>query len=261
MKTFIKYFSVSVFVILLLLCSLRIQKRYQYAKAHDLVMSKIRISSNDSLKVFLIGDSWAYLHKDYDSLFCSMIIKKGIPCRVISKGYSGANSKELYQHMFTSDFSFLIDNPSYCVIIVGINDAVEKMGKDFYSYHYILILKQLLKMGIMPVVLEIPEVNYRAIANRKPWTNRIRYILSSLLTGSELYSFTSYKTAIINAIRQEKLQNNIVYIGADSWNPKGYHDSRGLYMLDETHLNAKGYEVMDSCIVSEILKDIWKRKK
>jgi hypothetical protein len=52
------------------------------------------------------------------------------------------------------------------------------------------------------------------------------------------------------------MQSSIIYISADSWNAAGYQDKRGLYLSDEIHLNAKGYAVLDSCIASEILKDI-----
>ena len=130
------------------------------------------------------------------------------------------------------------------------------MGKDYYVHHYMLILQQLLDLRIKPVVLEMPEVNYRAIAGREPWTMRLRHALSTLMTGSELYGFDSYKTGLIKAIKKANLQKRVVYISADTWNPDGYRDSRELYMPDETHLNSMGYGVLDSCIVAAILKDI-----
>jgi len=256
MKTFFLYFSVFFFVVLLLLCSLRLQKRYQYAETHDLIMTKGETSRNDSLKVLFIGDSWAYLHQNYDSQFCSMIIKKGFPCRVISKGYSGANSKEIYQHMYTSCMPLLIDNPTYCVIIVGINDAVAKLGKDFYSYHYILILQQLLRMGIKPVVLEIPDVNYRAVADRESPIMRLHHCLSSFLTDSELYGFNSYRENLKKSIVEAGINRRIVYVKSDSWNTGGYKDSDSLFLPDEVHLNALGYYKLDSCIASIIIKDL-----
>lgn len=76
------------------------------------------------------------------------------------------------------------------------------------------------------------------------------------MTGSELYGFDSYKTALVSAIKTADMQNRILYIPAGLWNPEGYQDPRGLYMTDETHLNAMGYEVLDSCIAAVILKDI-----
>ena len=124
-----------------------------------------------------------------------------------------------------------------------------------------LILQQLLELNIKPVVLEMPEVNYRAIAGREPWTMRLRHALSSMMTGSELYGFDSYKTGLIKAIKKANLQKRIVYISADTWNPDGYWDSRELYLPDETHLNERGCEVLDSCIAAAILKDIGEKNK
>ena len=153
-----------------------------------------------------------------------------------------------------------MERPKYCVVSAGINDAVAKLGKEYYVHHYMLILQQLLELGIKPVVLEMPEVNYRAVAGRESWTMRIRHILSSLMTGSELYGFDSYKVALVQTIKKVDMRGRIIYISADSWNAAGYQDKRGLYLSDEIHLNAKGYEVLDSCIASEILKDIKKKQ-
>ena len=260
MKTFVKYISVIIAVLLLLLGSLRLHSYYCLAKSQELIMDSIVNSPSDTLKVAFIGDSWAVYQHPYDSLLFSMLSNDGRIISVTSKGNVGAKSKEIYERMFSTTKPILMERPEYCMISAGINDAVAKLGKEYYVHHYMLILQQLLELGIKPVVLEMPEVNYRAVAGREPWTMRIRHILSSLMTGSELYGFDSYKVALIQAIKKADMQSRVIYIGADSWNADGYLDNRGLYMEDETHLNAKGYEVLDSCIASEILKDIKKEQ-
>ena len=53
MKALVTYFSVAVFVVLLLLCSLRLQKRYQYAKPQELSINEIKTYSKDSLIILL----------------------------------------------------------------------------------------------------------------------------------------------------------------------------------------------------------------
>ena len=175
-------------------------------------------------------------------------------------GYVGAKSKSIYMQLYTTPPPLLEKCPDYCMISAGINDAVAKMGNDYYVHHYMLILQQLLLLNIKPVVLEIPDVNYHAIAGREPWTMRMRHYISSLITGSEMYGFDSYREALVSAIKKADMQKRIVYISADLWNPDGYQDSRGLYLSDETHLDAKGYAVLDSCIVSAILKDLKKKQ-
>lgn len=258
MKTFVIYFSVAITVLLLCLGSIRLHPYYHLTEKQIMIKEKIASDKSDTLKMAIIGDSWAAYHHDYDKKLESMFHSKGLPARVVSIGNVGAKSKEIYQRLYTTTKPMLLEHPDYCIVSAGINDAVAKMGKDYYVHHYMLILQQLLDLKIKPVVLEMPEVNYRAIAGRERWTMRLRHVLSSLMTDSELYGFESYKTALTNAIKNAGLQNHIVHISADLWDPDGYRDSRGLYSSDETHLNAKGYEVLDSCIASEILKNIWK---
>ena len=261
MKTFIIYFAAAITVLLLCLGSLRLHSYYHLAKKQMLITEKMTRVSDDTLKIAFIGDSWAAYHHDYDMELGSMFNAHGQPSHVLSIGNVGAKSKEIYQRMYSSTKPILLKQPDYCVVSAGINDAVAKMGKDYYVHHYMLILQQLLDLKIKPVVLEMPEVNYRAIAGRERWTMRLRHVLSSVITDSELYGFESYKTALTNAIKNAGLQNHIVHISADLWDPDGYRDSRGLYSSDETHLNAKGYEVLDSCIASEITKDLLKNSK
>lgn len=260
MKTFIKYTSVFIAILLLLIGSLRLHPYYRLAKSQELIMDSIFKSPSDTLKIVFIGDSWAAYQHPYDSLLFSMFSNDGRIISVTSKGNVGAKSHEIYERMFSTTKPILMERPEYCVISAGINDAVAKLGKEYYVHHYMLILQQLLELGIRPVVLEMPEVNYCAIAGREPWTMRLHHILSALMTGSELYDFDSYKVALIQAIKKADMQSRIIYIGVDSWNAAGYQDKRCLYLSDETHLNAKGYEVLDSCIASEILKDIKKKQ-
>lgn len=255
MKNFIIYVSVIITVVLLLVGALRLHPYYHLAKKQNMIKETMSNISSDTLRIAFIGDSWAAYHHDYDMELESLFIEKGLPSRVISIGNVGAKSREIYQRMYSTTKPVLLEHPDYCILSTGINDAVAKMGKDYYVHHYMLILQQLLDLDIKPVVLEMPEVNYRAIAGREPWTMRLRHILSSMMTGSELYGFDSYKSALVSAIKKPDMQNRILYISADSWNPEGYQDPRGLYMTDETHLNAKGYEVLDSCIASAILKN------
>jgi len=243
----------------LLLGGIRCHSYYQFAANNEMIYNGSS-SKNDTFKVAFIGDSWAAYHVANDTYLQSFLSDFGEPVLVKSKGNVGAKSKEIYERLFTTTKPLLEWHPDYCVISAGINDAVAKIGKDYYVHHYMLILQQLVDMGIKPVVLEMPEVNYRAIASREPWTMRMRHLLSSLVTDSELDGFVSYKTALMSAIRMAGLQSCIVYVSANSWNTDGFRDVRNLYLSDETHLNARGYEVLDSCISSEILKDIWKKQ-
>ena len=117
------------------------------------------------------------------------------------------------------------------------------------------MLQQLLKMGIKPVVIEIPDVNYHAIASRESRFIRISHFLSSIVTDSELYNFHSYRENLKKAIKEASLDKRIVYVRSDAWNAEGYKDSNDLYLPDEVHLNPYGYYKLDSCMASIILND------
>ena len=51
------------------------------------------------------------------------------------------------------------------------------------------------------------------------------------------------------------LFRRVLYVGRETWNPIGYMDPRDLYLDDAVHLNQKGYQVLDSCLASQILED------
>lgn len=255
MNVWITYLSILITVIVLLLCSIRIHPYYQYSQYQDIVLSPSP-AKTDTLRIAFIGDSWAEYHHPYDSHLYSMIGGGGRLVSVRSKGNVGAKSKGIYERLFTSTRPILMWRPHYCIISAGINDAVAKLGEDNYIHHYQLILRQLIQLGIRPVVLEVPDVNYRAIASRESWTMRLHHTLSSFLTGSKMYNFDSYRTSLKNAIDDLVRGGKVVYVPADAWNPMGYLDNRRLYESDETHLNPLGYHLLDSCIASVILRDM-----
>lgn len=238
---------------------LRLYDYYQYAEERPISWS-FNKHSDDTLRVAFIGDSWAAYHASSDTLLQSLLSGDRRPASVTSLGNVGAKSKEIYQRFFTTSLPLLMQQPDYCVLSAGINDAVAKMGSGYYVHHYLLMIRLLLQAGIKPVVLEMPEVNYRAIAEREGWLMRIHHRISALMTGSEMYSFDAYRRDLWHALVENGLQDSVSFVKADAWNPDGYRDGRCLYRADETHLNALGYQKLDSCIAS-ILKAKKVKKK
>lgn len=246
--------TIVVAVMALILGGLRCHPYYQYTK-----IKCVRIPEKpllyDSLRVAFIGDSWANYHHDFDTVLQNLLVKDSLVIAVKSRGNVGAKSKEIYERLSSTTKSILEWHPDYCIISAGINDTVAKLGPDFYVYHYSLIIRQFLNVGVKPIVLEMPEVNYRAIVNRESVFMRIRHSISAFITDSEMYSFSQYRTALSSFITSNGLNDSILYISAESWNPMGFRDKRKLYLPDETHLNAKGYHLLDSCLASEIIMD------
>ena len=146
-------------------------------------------------------------------------------------------------------------SPDYAIVSAGINDAVAKMGTGYYCHHYRLIIKELLSAGIKPIILDMPQVDYKAVYQRESMIARIRHHISSFVTNTPFWTFDEYREALKSLISQGEIKKRLIYIPASEWNPEGYMDSRMLYKEDHVHLNENGYYLLDSCITSHIYKD------
>lgn len=260
-KNRILWTSISLFLFFCILYTGNIIKEY-YSHAEETKTQKpTKTHEGDSLIVIFIGDSWASYHSRYDHhLKRCLETKVKIPTKVFSKGTVGAKTKFIYTAMHddspTGTKELIGLPPDYAIISAGINDAVAKMGTENYCHHYSLIIKRLLSAGIKPIIIDMPQVDYRAIYQRESWVARIRHRISAWYTGAPLWSFEYYHTALQSLINQYETNKPLIYIPASEWNPEGYKDSRHLYLEDNVHLNEKGYFLLDSCITSKIYHDI-----
>ena len=232
---------------------------YSYAK-DTVSWHNISQKNNDSLIVIFIGDSWAAYHSQFDQHLKTCIeTKVNKPTNVISKGTVGAKTKTIYAKMHAdspSGTKELINlSPDYAIISAGINDAVAKMGPENYCHHYNLIIKELLVAGIKPIIIDMPQVDYKAVYERESFIAKIRHHISSWITDAPFWTFHEYQVALQSLIHQDKLKSQVIYIPASDWNSDGYADSRILYKEDHVHLNEKGYFFLDSCITSYIYED------
>jgi hypothetical protein len=236
--------------------------RDYYSHAEETISKPTNITLyHDTITVIFIGDSWAAYHSQFDQHLKICIESKiNKPTKVISKGTVGAKTKTIYAKMHAdspSGTSGLINLfPDYAIISAGINDAVAKMGTANYCHHYQLIIKELLSAGIKPIIIDMPQVDYRAVYQRESMTAKIRHHISSWYTGAPFWTFDEYREALQLLISQGEIKKQLIYIPASEWNPEGYMDSRILYKDDHVHLNEKGYNLLDSCIASYIYKDL-----
>ena len=227
----------------------------------NITRHSITSRNKDTLIVVFIGDSWAAYHSQFDQHLKTCIeTKVKRPTKVISKGIVGAKTRTIYAEMHTYSPSAtrkLIElSPDYAIVSAGINDAVAKMGTTNYCHHYHLIIKDFLSAGIKPIIIDMPQVDYRAIYQRETMIAKIRHHISRWLTGAPLWTFDNYRTALLSLISQNRIKDHLIYIPATDWNSEGYMDSRMLYKEDHVHLNNKGYLLLDSCIASSIYDDM-----
>ena len=254
-------------VFYLLVGSKRLYEYYSWAEKRTTTHTPNSILSDDTLRVIMIGDSWAAYHHDNDTILASLLQEDlHRPVRVVSSGMVGAKTKAIYELMFDSISPLGIQNlinkkPEYCIISAGINDAVAKMGTNNYCYHYCLIIHHLLSSCIKPVVLDMPDVDYKSVYKRESIIANARHRISSWCTKVPMWSFEDYRKELDIEISLKGLRNRIIYIPSTEWNPKGFEDPRNLYLEDHIHLNKKGYSLLDACIASYISQDYKSTKR
>ena len=245
-------------ILFILIGGKRLFDYYSLAEERYTIYHTNRIIEDDTIRVIMIGDSWAAYHHDNDTILATMLQEKlHKPVHVISSGMVGAKTKAIYELMFDSispigTLDIIKRHPDYCIISAGINDAVAKMGAKNYCYHYGLIIKTLISSGVTPIIIDMPNVGFYSVYKREPFFIKIRHRISSLINRTDMWNFEEYRNAIDTYIKENRLTNQIIYIAADSWNQQGFKDIRQLYLTDDIHLNRKGYFLLDSCIAERI---------
>ena len=223
----------------------------------------IKQNTDTTLRVAMIGDSWAGLHyKHKMDAYLSAILEQRINRSVLveSNGKGGEKTRGIYKLMFqTGEFGtkqLLSLKPDYCIISAGINDAAANLGTKQYCYYYRQILDFLLANGIRPVVLEIPNVNIWHLYGRKPYKDLVVDFVRSTMTGCKMYQFVGYRDALYQMLEKERLMDKVVYVSMNDWNDASPDIDQNLFMSDQIHLNRRGYEKLDSCIAMAIAKDL-----
>lgn len=204
---------------------------------------------DDTLRLAIIGDSWAHLHQPYDTLLQQTISSKtGTPVKVSSYGLCGQTSKEVYLSMFNDRGlrRLLSEGADYCFISVGINDTYKKIGADYFAHHTCLILRFMLQNGITPILLEIPDYDIAYAYEHQTVRKKLLRQLSMGITHSTLDCREDYRQALRTAMEEERLASSIVIIANQHWDAS-------LYATDRMHLNKRGYQVLDSLIVKHLL--------
>jgi len=224
---------------------------------------------DDTLRIAIIGDSWAEFHMNLqgDTIFdiiSKRIYDKPLKSRTRGKGY--ATSKDIYFYMFdymTTEHSYepdrctqplIEEHPDYCVIYAGINDAILRRPTYYYTGSIRSIIRLLLHNDIRPVVMEMPKFSHPGSFNWRPLKERAFILVRGLLMGTWYNDVSQYRMALKDMLTETGLQDSILYIPTTKWNPKGCEDA-AIYIEDQVHLNLDGYHILDSCLISEITKD------
>jgi len=227
---------------------------------------------DDTLRVVVMGDSWAELHIMYngDTLFQQYggrLTTEPIKC--MTRGTLGAKSKDVYYYMFRSQTqedsictqSLLEEHPDYCIVMVGINDVWKKRPVSYYTGNYRLIIRLLLANDIRPVVMEIPDFALTEWLKKHGKHQGYLYRVYSVFTGVIQDDITPFRNGLREMLEETGLGDSVLFIPADRWLPQNHQYSEKIYRKDHTHLNCQGYHLLDSCVVSEIIRDYNVRTK
>lgn len=235
--------------------------------ASYIVPYEVRKIADDTLRVIMIGDSWAAMHREQkcEDMLSKMISRRiGKPVTVSTNGRGGAKSKDIYRLMF-KETAPLVDQDSkyctqpliqngadYCIISIGANDASANLGADYLCANCDLVIRFLLSVGIIPVLVEMPPRNEIIVYRDKPFKHRLVDRIRAMMTRSDMYSFEKYRPALFGHLKNNGLMDSIVYVKKDWWNKDGFVDRRNLYAQDGMHLNKRGYWFLDSCLADRI---------
>lgn len=227
-------------------------------------------NQDDTLRVLVIGDSWAEYHMtlECDTIFCRFAKKyTSAPVKCFTRGHSGKITKEIYNEMFTEhtvEHSWERDHclqplieqhPDYCVIMAGINDMRLCKPESFYVGNYLLMLNLLVRNGIKPVVMEMPGVDLKYFHEKRRFYRRWMFDVVSLWTKIDYGSVQVYRDAMKRMLQETGMDKQVLFIPVSSWNPGGIETNPEYYIDDRLHLNMNGYHVMDSCMAVEIVRD------
>ena len=263
MKKCVKWPIMAISMLMFIIIIFIIRNRHYYSIAKEIDFYTTEHHYDDTLRIAFIGDSWAYHHQEHTCQICRILsdsIHK--PVTIMSAGIPGATSKSIYADFATDTpiHKVLKNGPDYCIVSAGINDSNLKLGCKYYQQHVRLIIDFLLRNKIVPIIIEIPDYNIKKVYSESSLMQKIRRILSMAMTGSSLDCRNENRQALNFMIEQNNYSNNVVVIRNHQWNPSGYKDPRHIYIEDGIHINDKGYEILDSCIIQSILKDYHHKK-
>lgn len=217
---------------------------------------------DDTLRIVMIGDSWVGMRTDSLNMIFQNRLSfiSGRPIILKSKGKGGEKSRGIYQLIFEEKGfgtkPLLLSGADYCVIFAGINDAAANLGVKQYIYHMKLILDFLLKNGVRPILIEIPNVNIRNVYGGKPIKDLVVDFTRSLMTRCGMYHFPEYREALRLMLEDGQLLGPVIFVPMNGWNGKHPDLNKRLFLEDQIHLNHQGYLKLDSCIMNAIIRDL-----
>ena len=238
---------------------------YEPAKQQEFYLAEL--NSKKDKEIAFVGDSWAnrqLMNKNILQAEFEKVFPDSERFDFAISGVGGAKSKNVYYNLFDkpenineSQYykpvkSIIQQKPKYCIVSVGINDVATKIGKDYYVQNTLLIIRHLLHYGIKPVVLEIPQFDFKKAYESSSFTQKILRKISMIVTKSDLDCLQEYRHELELELYNSKLIDSILFVRHEEWSKDGFKDDRHLFLGDGVHLNDSGYHVLDSVLARKI---------
>lgn len=209
------------------------------------------------INIGVIGESWA-AGKKIDNFLIEALAKKAIDSTVVSSGHPGAKSKFVYQNLFKS-----LDTPhssneiltgetlDYCIVLTGVNDTATYVGADYYAHHIDLIVKALLKRGITPVIVEIPEYGIE-VTDSKTLQGKIRRRMMRFVhDNNEVDVIPKYRDAAKEKLSAYIENKEIIYFPFSAVT-SDYEKDKDLYKENFLYLNKRGNKKLGYALAETI---------
>lgn len=253
----------AIFILISLLLSL-LYLYNRFSIAHENLRSPILEPNNDTtLTIGIIGDSWVAA-KNFDAFVKNSLRQNGKRCVIYSSGLGGAKTKQVYTNLFGHDRDFFstafikLKQVKYCIVCCGVNDSFGQFGKRFYSKNMCLIIKELLKYNIKPVIVELPEYGINELYSKLHIVNKIKTHVYAFFTSKNgIDNIKEYREALNEELRKQLLYDKIVFVDFDAI-CSDYAKCSNLY-TDHLHLTDEGYSKLADEIAAGICTDLLKR--
>jgi lysophospholipase L1-like esterase len=235
----------------------------RFSIAHENLKSPIFETSNDTtLTIGIIGDSWVAAG-NLDPFIKNSMSLNGRHCVIYSAGLGGAKTKQVYMNLFAPEKDFFSSafikekQVKYCVVCCGVNDSFGQFGKRFYSKNMCMIIKELLKYNIKPVIVELPEYGVEELYNKLHIVNKIKNQIFAFFTSKNgLDNIREYREALAEEMKKQLLYDKIVFVDFDAV-CSDYPKCSYLY-TDHLHLTDQGYSKLADEIANGICTDLVK---
>lgn len=208
------------------------------------------------IKIGVIGDSWVTGQK-LDHVIKESMMAYGISAEVVSSGHPGAKSRQIYRDLlninrsgpYSSSHILMDEDVDFLVVVAGVNDTANHIGKEFYAHHMVCIIQAALDRGMTPVVVEVPEygIEETFAVGLLSWAKRAIYL--RLFDNGKVDVISDYRKSLRDRI-PPAIHEKVTFVEFTSIAHD--YDSKKILYAKPSHLNRDGYEKFGRLIAKRI---------